>query len=289
MNSFLLASEHYPLRIPDYDVFLDIMNTCLLVWFFIEMVLRMVGFGLDNYVSDGALCFDGFIVLGSVTNKLVSSRASGMEMFRIFRSLRILLISRGAGQSMIHLLQAVGTCLMRAMDILLINCLTIYLFAIVGMQKFGNAVSLCSEEEVARLGECYTNFSTFFNAVSALVQFSVGQEFGPLLGGIRVDAMNAENCMNLATTEFEQSNCAEEFVGIESFAFFYFSAYYFASVFLCINLFIVSVLDNFVSSQRRSFTAALRFHGVYCGVSQTAHSQDSLTEVDQEINFDHFW
>jgi hypothetical protein len=44
-------------------------------------------------------------------------------------------------------------------------------------------------------------------------------------------------------------------------AFMYFSSYYFLSSFVCINLFIVSVLDNF----------------------------GSLADVDQDIDFKEFW
>ena len=241
LNSLLLGSEHYPLRIDEYDVFLNYANSALLAWFTVEMALRIFSFGFNDYLSDKGLLFDGFIVLGSILNKFLTSKASGMELFRIFRSLRILLVARGAGQSLQHLMAAVATCLLKATDILLINLLTIYLFSIVGMIKFGtveNPPQLCDDSEIERLGECYTNFSTFFNSFCSLVQFSVGMEYNEILGAIRVFAPDSS-----------------------SFAFLYFAAYYFMSVFMCINLFIVSVLDNF----------------------------DSLTEVDQDIDFKHFW
>eukprot|EP01052_Picozoa_sp_SAG31_P010548 SAG31_NODE_580_length_13940_cov_16.175349_10_plen_2543_part_00 len=248
LNTILLATEHYPLRIQNYDVVLEVANTILLAWFMLEMVLRLIGFGLRDFCKDKGLLFDAFIVIGSVANRVISSHASGMELFRIFRSLRLLLVARGAGQSMQQLLAAVGECLYKSTDILLINLLVIYLFAIVGMKKFGDdnlTSQLCSDEEKAVLDvlpskddDCYTNFHNFINSFCALVQISIGQEYHPFLGAIRVHAPEKQ-----------------------VFAFAYFSSYFFLSVFMSINLFVVSVLDNF----------------------------DSLTEVDQAIDFKHFW
>ena len=111
-------------------------------------MLRIVGFGLDDYMSDKGLVFDAVIVIGSVVNKF-SNATSGMELFRIFRSMRVLLVARGAGQSMQHLLAAVGQCQLKSTDIILVNLLIIYLFAIAGMRattRFFKSVHITLEK-----------------------------------------------------------------------------------------------------------------------------------------------
>jgi hypothetical protein len=220
LNAIFLASEHYPLAYAGHGIFLYWANHAFQAWFLLEMVLRLLGFGFLNCITDPGIAFDSFLITGSILFPFVLGTTTGLELLRVFRAVYFAFSEGGFAQSLQGLLTAVAKCLLRSTDILLITGAVIYVYAIVGMQTYGLADLGCGAQD------CYTNFVSFGNAAKALVQIALGDQYGELIGALAVDPSMKHNML---------------------FAFFYFSSFYFASSFVCINLFVVSVLDNFES------------------------------------------
>ena len=230
----LLATSHYPMEHEAYGLLVFVSHGLVLSFFGLELLLRLFGFGLANCLSDAGIVFDAFIVVSAGACKLMGFSAA-IELFRIFRLAMLSDALRG-------LIVAVATCLKRSTDILLVSGLIIYFYAIVGMQTYGVANLGCGPEPLGNPEEdqCYTNFASFPNAVATLIQIALGMEYSVILGQLAVDKIVDHNLL---------------------LAFMYFSSYYFLSSFVCINLFIVSILDNF----------------------------GSLADVEQDIDFNEFW
>ena len=72
----------------------DYSNYVFTLLFFMEMTLKMFGYGLFGYIKDPLNLFDGFIVAISVYELVGSSGSSGLSVLRTFRLLRILKLFR---------------------------------------------------------------------------------------------------------------------------------------------------------------------------------------------------
>jgi hypothetical protein len=238
LNTVFIATEHYPPISDTYILIVHWANTFLLGWFTLEMFINMGAFGIREFMSDVGMLFDAFIVLASVGYRLAGT-PSGFELFKIFRALRLFFL-RGGSSSLVNLMSCVTRCLMKTADLVLISFLVIYVYAIIGMQLYGGADLGCGTDSNGDLVECYTNFNSFPNALCALGQIGSGFAFTDFLGPLSADPSNDHDMV---------------------IAFCYFASCKFIVVYICVNLFIVSVLDNF----------------------------GSLTDVDQDIDFDHFW
>lgn len=62
LNTIILALDHYPESFFDNDKFNQI-NTFITWAFFCEMMIKVIGLGLTNYVKDRVNVFDALIVL----------------------------------------------------------------------------------------------------------------------------------------------------------------------------------------------------------------------------------
>ena len=78
----------------------EISNLVFSVIFMVEMVLKLLAYGLFRYISDGFNVFDGVIVLFSTAEIYtglvhgISTEGSGISVLRTFRLLRILKLVR---------------------------------------------------------------------------------------------------------------------------------------------------------------------------------------------------
>jgi hypothetical protein len=90
-NTMFLASEHYgqPHWLHEAQ---DIANLLFTIVFALEMVLKIFGLGLQEYVNDNFNVFDGIIVIVSLIeliNHKEGAQNSGLTVLRAFRLLRI--------------------------------------------------------------------------------------------------------------------------------------------------------------------------------------------------------
>ena len=88
INTIFLAAEHYDQ--PDaLETAGKIANYIFSVIFFIEMILKLFGLGIKQYVSDGFNVFDAIVVIVSMVELFAADEASGLSVLRAFRLLRI--------------------------------------------------------------------------------------------------------------------------------------------------------------------------------------------------------
>lgn len=222
-NTVLLITEHYPAS-TEYSENAEILNLIFISWFAFEFVVKLAGFGVKNYFSNGWLIFDFLIISATWSIRLSSSNAAGMDLFKVARCMKIFLLAKRL-HSLVELMHVVAACLSRASNVALIMVVIAYIYAIMGMKLYGAAELLP-----------HTNFKDFEHALKLLIQVMTGQSYGKIIG--------------LLLSEGAETGGPYSEYG----ALGYFVTYYILSVFICANLFIVTVLDNFDVASRSGQT-----------------------------------
>eukprot|EP01043_Picozoa_sp_COSAG02_P064664 COSAG02_NODE_9522_length_2190_cov_1.233381_2_plen_214_part_01 len=125
-----LEFDHQPLW---YASTMEYLNNAFLVFFTIEMMLKLVGMGPKRYWMDKWNRFDAIVVTASWGGMWLNIQ---VQVARAFRAFRIVLVLKNAKG-----LQALFKCLIWAivpsMNIAMLLALHFSLFAILGMQILG--------------------------------------------------------------------------------------------------------------------------------------------------------
>lgn len=251
-----------------------------------EVVIKLFGFGLVNYFSDGWMISDLLLVLGS-TYLLFFGANSGLEVLRVIRVLRMIVLASKL-PSLVSLIDTLVRCVRASLAMILITSLTVYLFAVLGMNLFG---SLPSADVVAKAGldpsleqqyresgtiisaickHCSTytdstNFNSFSSGVFLLVQSAFGQGIGYFIAEINY----------LGGSYF--------------YAIVFFGVYFVAIVWVSINLLLVTILNNFEAATTEGHSGALAITPTdldgysYVWASLTVGPQGSLAMEDNEV------
>eukprot|EP01043_Picozoa_sp_COSAG02_P026014 COSAG02_NODE_1484_length_12382_cov_6.377758_2_plen_3395_part_00 len=212
-NTILLITEHYPAS-TSYIRYTDLLNLFFITWFAFEFLAKLAGFGPKNYFSDGWLVFDFLVISSTWAIRFSSSTAAGMDLFKVARCMKIFLLAKRLA-TLVDLMHVVAACITKASNVAIIMLVITYIYAITGMKLYGAAAMLPQ-----------TNFSDFPHAMKLLIQVVTGQSYGKIIALLMAEGY-AENG-----------------------ALVYFISYYSLSVFICTNLFIVTVLDNFDVASR---------------------------------------
>lgn len=236
VNSFILATDSYP-RTERHENFIVASNDFFLGVCTLEVIIKLVGFGPKYYFSHGWLVSDFLLVVISISFKWLGVQ-SGMETLRMMRVFRLLVLLAKI-PDLASLIETLVRCINASFALLLIAAVIVYLYAVIGMTLFGllpemSGLSESDEYNHRKAGtiiatvcphcEAYTdvtNFSSFVNAVKLLVQCAFGQGIGQFIE--------------------EMQFLGADFWGL----FIYFATFYGVSVWVCFNLLIVTVLDNF--------------------------------------------
>ena len=135
LNVLMMATEHY--NQPDLmtDI-LEALNYIFCSIFFIEMILKLIAFGLLGYLADGFNVFDGIIVIVS-TIELFVGGGSGLVVLRTFRLIRVFKLARFLPTLQQQIAVMIAT-LSGVMSFLVLLFLFMFIFAILGMFLFGN-------------------------------------------------------------------------------------------------------------------------------------------------------
>ena len=217
-NTVLLVLEHYPAS-HEFESRAAVINTVFIAWFTIEFLIKLAGFGVRNYFSNGWLVFD-FIVVSITLAIRFQGQPSGTDLFKVARCFKIFLLAKRA-HSLLDLMRIVANCLVSAANVLLVMMVVTYIYAIMGMKFYGDADLLPQ-----------TNFKDFQHSMQLLIQVVTGQSYGKLVGLLLEEGRDTGGPYS------------------EYAALAYFISYYILSVFICANLFIVTVLDNFDVASR---------------------------------------
>ncbi|MGH0151503.1 UNVERIFIED_CONTAM: hypothetical protein FKN15_052690 [Acipenser sinensis] len=122
---------------------LEISNIVFTSMFALEMLLKLLAFGLFGYIKNPYNIFDGIIVIISVW-EIIGQSDGGLSVLRTFRLLRVLKLVR-----FLPALRRQLVVLMKTMDNVATFCmllmLFIFIFSILGMHLFGCKFSLTTE------------------------------------------------------------------------------------------------------------------------------------------------
>lgn len=240
-NTITLSSDRFP-TVPAHRAIVEKLNLGFLCICTAEVVIKMLGFGLRTYFSDGWLISDFVLVSISLCMRFFGVQ-SGVEVLRVMRVFRMFVLA-SKFPDLVALIDTVIKCLRASMALVLITSLIVYLYAILGMNFFGllpddtflekfdfseNEIMELRQNSTILLRVCpqctaytdYSNFNNFFRALRLLMQCVFGQG----IGGFITDM---------------------EHLGASFWSTFgFFASFYMLAVWVCINLLIVTVLSNF--------------------------------------------
>ncbi|KRX96013.1 Voltage-dependent calcium channel type A subunit alpha-1, partial [Trichinella pseudospiralis] len=229
LNTIILMMSYYQ-EPPAYRAVLRYLNSTLTAVFTVEAILKILAFGVRNYFKDGWNIFDFITVIGSITDALVTEFGGNfvsLGFLRLFRAARLIKLLRQGYTIRILLWTFVQSFKALPYVCLLIGML-FFIYAIVGMQVFGN-IELNGDTEINR----HNNFQTFFNSIILLFRCATGEAWQE----VTLACIANRKCD--PRTGKLNSECGT------NFAYVYFTSFVFLSSFLMLNLFVAVIMDNF--------------------------------------------
>ncbi|KAI5091433.1 voltage-dependent N-type calcium channel subunit alpha-1B isoform X2, partial [Silurus meridionalis] len=214
-----------------YEDMLKWLNIIFTAIFTLECVLKIIAFGLVNYLREAWNIFDFVTVLGSITDILVTeikqNKLINLSFLRLFRAARLIKLLR-QGYTIRILLWTFVQSFKALPYVCLLIAMLFFIYAIIGMQVFGN-IELNHDSAINH----HNNFQTFFQALMLLFRSATGEAWQEImlscLGGRKCDMLSGSN----------DNGCGSDF------AYFYFVSFIFLCSFLMLNLFVAVIMDNF--------------------------------------------
>jgi hypothetical protein len=244
-NTMTLATDMYP-TLPEHMLVVTYLNVLFLGLCGLEVTIKLIGFGPKAFFKNGWLVSDFILVTISMYYRL-SGQTSGVEALRVMRVFRIVVLASKI-PALVALIDVLITCIRASFGVIVITSLVVYLYSIIGMNLFGG---LPNDERLEELGipvlqapilrlekrlqgvacpSCsyysdYSNFSDFTSSFKLLMQIVFGQELQPFVDDL-------------------------QFIGADFWVTFaFFASFYIVTVWVCVNLLIVTVLSNFDAEQ----------------------------------------
>ncbi|CAF3829900.1 unnamed protein product [Rotaria sp. Silwood1] len=252
LNTCVLMAKYYRSP-PTYNDILTYANTTFTALFTVESILKIMAFGLRNYFHDKWNAFDFITVLGSIADVLVTEfRFSGkanvsvtagpqkhkntllnLGFLRLFRAARLIKLLR-QGYTIRILLWTFIQSFKALPYVCLLIAMLFFIYAIIGMQVFGNVRHDSGKSEINR----HNNFANFLYALMLLFRCATGESWQAVMLACKagVDCQPPYNSGYQAKTT---SKCGS------NFAYLYFCSFVFLSSFLMLNLFVAVIMDNF--------------------------------------------
>uniref|UniRef100_A0A914QNZ3 Ion transport domain-containing protein n=1 Tax=Panagrolaimus davidi TaxID=227884 RepID=A0A914QNZ3_9BILA len=234
MNTIILMMKFHG-NSESYEKVLRIFNTVLTAVFTVESILKICAFGVRNYFRDGWNRFDFITVVGSITDALVTEFGGhfvSLGFLRLFRAARLIRLLQQGYTIRILLWTFVQSFKALPYVCLLIGML-FFIYAIVGMQVFGN-IQLDPTTELNR----HNNFQSFFNAVILLFRCATGEAWQDIM----MACTSGRACAKMSTAML--SGDKSQTCGT-NMSYAYFTSFVFLSSFLMLNLFVAVIMDNF--------------------------------------------
>ena len=209
VNIICLAVSHYPGS--DWLVFLEQLNTFFLAVFTIELLAKVLAYGVKGYLSETWNKVDCIVVAMSWFGRVAQVK-SGAELARVCRTMRVFLIFHKV-EGLTTLFSTVLAVLPSAFYMIVLILLLFFVYAILGMQLFGD------EPTIHPYYNEDNNFSDFAHSMRLLFQITVGQSLTYISHDLRHHGIHV--------------------------VFMYFSTFYFWSSYVMMNLFVGVLVDTF--------------------------------------------
>uniref|UniRef100_A0A8C3VF66 Calcium voltage-gated channel subunit alpha1 H n=1 Tax=Catharus ustulatus TaxID=91951 RepID=A0A8C3VF66_CATUS len=156
---------------------LEISNIVFTSMFALEMLLKLLAFGIFGYIKNPYNIFDGIIVVISVW-EIIGQSDGGLSVLRTFRLLRVLKLVR-----FMPALRRQLVVLMKTMDNVATFCmllmLFIFIFSILGMHLFGCKFSL--KTDTGDTVPDRKNFDTLLWAIVTVFQILTQEDWNVVL------------------------------------------------------------------------------------------------------------
>ncbi|XP_057716493.1 voltage-dependent P/Q-type calcium channel subunit alpha-1A isoform X9 [Corythoichthys intestinalis] len=231
LNTIVLMMKYD--EAPDaYEAVLANLNIVFTSLFSMECVLKIIAFGALNYFKDAWNIFDCVTVLGSITDILVTELGNNfinLSFLRLFRAARLIKLLR-QGETIRILLWTFVQSFKALPYVCLLIAMLFFIYAIIGMQLFGN---IAIEEDGEGAIDQHNNFRTFVQALMLLFRSATGEAWHEIM----LACLGGQQCDELSgNTEPE---CGSQV------AYLYFVSFIFFCSFLMLNLFVAVIMDNF--------------------------------------------
>lgn len=220
LNVMVMCFHSYPIKVWKKSA-LDGIDLFFTIVFTIEMVIKLIGLGPWQYVSDNWNKFDAIIIVGAWASFALKNQFSGnLSMLPMLRILRLFRVSRliRLVKSMQRLKMLLRTLIISLPSLANVGTLLMLMYSVSAI-FFMNILN-----DVQPDGICITefvNFNTFGRAISTLFWMSTGD--------------NWQCTMDEACSTFE----------VPGLCFISFVMFYVIVAFVTLNLFIAIIIDNF--------------------------------------------
>uniref|UniRef100_A0A3B4EJ83 Voltage-dependent N-type calcium channel subunit alpha n=1 Tax=Pygocentrus nattereri TaxID=42514 RepID=A0A3B4EJ83_PYGNA len=230
VNTVVLMMKFHKAPTP-YEDMLKWLNVIFTALFTLECILKIIAFGLLNYLKEAWNIFDFVTVLGSITDILVTEikqdKLINLSFLRLFRAARLIKLLR-QGYTIRILLWTFVQSFKALPYVCLLIAMLFFIYAIIGMQVFGN-IDLNEESAINH----HNNFRTFFQALMLLFRSATGEAWHDIM----LSCLSEKHCDQLSGSSGKE--CGSDF------AYFYFVSFIFLCSFLMLNLFVAVIMDNF--------------------------------------------
>ncbi|XP_013174776.1 PREDICTED: muscle calcium channel subunit alpha-1-like isoform X3 [Papilio xuthus] len=178
LNTVVLASEHY--HQPAWlDLFQEYGNAFFVALFTLEMLVKMYSLGLQGYFVSLFNRFDCFVVVGSISEMVLTKTEVmpplGISVLRCVRLLRVFKVTK-YWRSLSNLVASLLNSIQSIASLLLLLFLFIMIFALLGMQVFGGKFNYDPVEEKDR-----HNFDCFWQALLTVFQILTGEDWNAVM------------------------------------------------------------------------------------------------------------
>ncbi|XP_034188896.2 ca[2+]-channel protein alpha[[1]] subunit D isoform X5 [Osmia lignaria lignaria] len=226
LNTGVLATEHY--NQPHWlDDFQEITNMFFIALFSMEMMLKMYSLGFQGYFVSLFNRFDCFVVIGSITEMILTNTQVmpplGVSVLRCVRLLRVFKVTK-YWKSLSNLVASLLNSIQSIASLLLLLFLFIVIFALLGMQVFGGKFNFSELQDKPR-----HNFDSFWQSLLTVFQILTGEDWNAVMyDGIRA------------------------YGGVASFgmlACFYFIILFICGNYILLNVFLAIAVDNLADAE----------------------------------------
>ncbi|XP_033643023.1 voltage-dependent P/Q-type calcium channel subunit alpha-1A-like isoform X11 [Asterias rubens] len=238
LNTIALMMKTYKAEATYTDT-LKYLNIAFTVLFTIEAILKLIGFGPRNYFRAAWNTFDFITVLGSIADAIITQVGPddgfiNLSVLRLFRAARLIKLLR-QGSSIRILLWTFVQSFKSLPWVCLLTFMLFFIYAIIGMQIFGN-ISIADDGKAINRNN---NFSNFFMGLLLLFRCATGESWQLIMLSCNSHSTCDVGSLGANYTEDELNGCGSDF------SYFYFVSFIFLCSFLMLNLFVAVIMDNF--------------------------------------------
>ena len=181
LNTLFLCSVHH--EQPEFwETFLFYAEFVFLGLFGIELVLKLYGLGVRNYMRSSFNVFDLVVIVGSVIELVLGILMPGTSLgISVLRALRLLRIFKftSAWSSLRNLVVSLISSLRSIVSLIFLLFLFLLIFALLGMQIFGGKFNFQDESPNA-------NFDTISASLLTVFQILTGEDWNMVMyDGVR--------------------------------------------------------------------------------------------------------